>query len=173
MPEDASLRDDLVEKLEGTGLVSTVVFTDETVEMYRDMLSSVDMIVVVLIVSAAALAAVVLYNLTNINIGERVREIATLKVLGFKRREVSAYIFREVLILTLIGDVLGLVLGTWLEGYVIVTAEVDVVMFGRVIHPVSYVWARDTPRELRVRVCPHPGFLGTRDACHAPKARSH
>ena len=141
VPEDASLRDELVEKLEGTGLVSTVVFTDETVEMYRDMLSSVDMIVVVLIVSAAALAAVVLYNLTNINIGERVREIATLKVLGFKRREVSAYIFREVLILTLIGDVLGLVLGTWLEGYVIVTAEVDVVMFGRVIHPASYVYA--------------------------------
>ena len=96
---------------------------------------------VTLIVSAAALAAVVLYNLTNINIGERVREIATLKVLGFKRREVSAYIFREVLILTLIGDVLGLVLGTWLEGYVIVTAEVDVVMFGRVIHPASYVYA--------------------------------
>ena len=141
VPEDASLRDELVEKLEGTGLVSTVVFTDETVEMYRDMLSSVDMIVVVLIVSAAALAAVVLYNLTNINIGERVRKIATLKVLGFKRREVSAYIFREVLILTLIGDVLGLVLGTWLEGYVIVTAEVDVVMFGRVIHPASYVYA--------------------------------
>ncbi|MDM8270486.1 ABC transporter permease [Thermophilibacter provencensis] len=139
--EDAGLRDELAEELEATGAVSTVVFTDETVEMYRDMLSAVDLIVVVLIVSAAALAAVVLYNLTNINIGERVREIASLKVLGFKRGEVYAYIFREVLILTLLGDVVGLVLGTWLEGFVIVTAEVDVVMFGRVIHPASYVYA--------------------------------
>ena len=139
--EDAGLRDELAEQLEATGAVSTVVFTDETVEMYRDMLSAVDLIVVVLIVSAAALAAVVLYNLTNINIGERVREIASLKVLGFKRGEIYAYIFREVLILTLLGDVLGLVLGTWLEGFVIVTAEVDVVMFGRVIHPESYVYA--------------------------------
>ena len=139
--EDAGLRDELAEELEATGAVSTVVFTDETVEMYRDMLSAVDLIVVVLIVSAAALAAVVLYNLTNINIGERVREIASLKVLGFKRGEIYAYIFREVLILTLLGDVLGLVLGTWLEGFVIVTAEVDVVMFGRVIHPESYVYA--------------------------------
>ena len=139
--EDAGLRDELAERLEESGAAPTVVFTDETVEMYRDMLSAVDLIVVVLIVSAAALAAVVLYNLTNINIGERVREIATLKVLGFKRGEVYAYIFREVLILTLLGDALGLVLGTWLEGFVIVTAEVDVVMFGRVIHPASYVYA--------------------------------
>ena len=131
----------LSERLEDTGLVSTVSFTDETVAMYEDMLSAVDLVVVVLIVSAAALAFIVLYNLTNINIAERVREIATLKVLGFFRGEVYAYVFREVLVLTLLGDVLGLVLGTWLEGVVIVTAEVDVVMFGRVIHPASYLAA--------------------------------
>ena len=139
--DDAVARGDFAEELEATGAVSTVSFTDETVDMYRDMLSAVDMIVVVLIVSAAALAFIVLYNLTNINIGERVREIATLKVLGFKRGEVYAYVFREILLLALLGDVLGLVLGTWLEGFVIVTAEVDVVMFGRAIHAASYAYA--------------------------------
>ena len=118
-----------------------MAFVDETVEMYRDMLSAVDMIVVVLIVSAAALAFIVLYNLANINVDERVREIATLKVLGFRRGEVAAYVFREILVLALMGDALGLALGTWLEGFVIVTAEVDLVMFGRVIHPASYACA--------------------------------
>ena len=69
------------------------------------------------------------------------REIATLKVLGFRRGEVAAYVFREILVLALLGDALGLVLGTWLESFVIVTAEVDLVMFGRVIHPASYACA--------------------------------
>ena len=138
---DAAAREALSERLEATGLVSTVTFTDETVDMYRSMLSAVDLIVAVLIVSAAALAFIVLYNLTNINVSERVREIATLKVLGFRRGEVYAYIFREILILALIGDVAGLALGTWLEGFVVVTAEVDLVMFGRVIHPASYAYA--------------------------------
>ncbi len=139
--DDADFRDSLVDALEETGLVSTVSFTDETVEMYRELLSVVDMIVVVLIVSAAALAFIVLYNLTNINIAERVREIATLKVLGFTRREVHAYVFREIALLAILGDVVGMVLGTWLEGFVVVTAEVDIVMFGRTIHPASYVGA--------------------------------
>ena len=138
---DAAAREALSERLEATGLVSTVTFTDETVDMYRSMLSAVDLIVAVLIVSAAALAFIVLYNLTNINVSERVREIATLKVLGFRRGEVYAYIFREILILALIGDVAGLALGTWLEGFVVVTAEVDLVMFGRQIHPASYAYA--------------------------------
>ena len=105
------------------------------------MLSSINLIVVVLIVSAAALAFIVLYNLTNINITERAREIATLKVLGFTPREVNAYIFREIVILSLVGDLFGLALGTWLEGFVITTVEVDVVMFGRIIHPLSYLYA--------------------------------
>ena len=138
---DAAYREGLADELAEAGPVSTVAFVDETVDMYRDMLSAVDMIVVVLIVSAAALAFIVLYNLTNINVDERVREIATLKVLGFRRGEVGSYVFREVLILALMGDLLGLVLGTWLEGFVIVTAEVDLVMFGRVIHPASYAYA--------------------------------
>lgn len=139
--DDPSYRAGLADELAEAGPVSTVAFVDETVGMYRDMLSAVDMIVVVLIVSAAALAFIVLYNLANINVDERVREIATLKVLGFRRGEVAAYVFREIFVLALLGDVLGLVLGTWLEGFVIVTAEVDLVMFGRVIHLASYACA--------------------------------
>ena len=82
-----------------------------------------------------------LYNLTNINVSERVREIASLKVLGFTRREVHAYVFREIVLLSLLGDAGGMVLGTWLEGFVITTAEVDYVMFGREIHPLSFALA--------------------------------
>jgi putative ABC transport system permease protein len=96
---------------------------------------------VVLIVSAAALAFIVLYNLTNINVEERIREIASLKVLGFTRREVYAYVFREIALLAVIGDALGLVLGIFLERFVVTTAEVDYVMFGRTIHPASFVYA--------------------------------
>ena len=98
-------------------------------------------VVLSIIVSAAALAFIVLYNLTNINVEERVREIASLKVLGFTRREVYAYVFREIILLAVIGDVLGLVLGIFLERFVVVTAEVDYVMFGRTIHPESFAYA--------------------------------
>ncbi|MBQ3300781.1 MAG: ABC transporter permease, partial [Eggerthellaceae bacterium] len=87
--------------------MKTVSFNDETIDTYRTMLKSVDLIVVVLIVSAAALAFIVLYNLTNINIEERLREIATLKVLGFTRRETNAYIFREIALLALVGCLAG------------------------------------------------------------------
>jgi putative ABC transport system permease protein len=83
----------------------------------------------------------VLYNLTNINIGERVREIASLKVLGFTKREVYAYIFREIALLSVMGDALGMALGMLLATFVVTTAEVDYVMFGRQIHPLSYVWS--------------------------------
>lgn len=121
--------------------VTTVTFADETVQTYRTMLTVVDGIVVVLIVCAGLLAFIVLYNLTNINVEERVREIASLKVLGFTRHEVHAYVFREILILAFLGDVVGMVLGTWLETFTITAAEVDYVMFGREIHPLSYLYA--------------------------------
>ena len=94
-----------------------------------------------LVVAAAALAFIVLYNLTNINITERQREIATLKVLGFTPREVSAYIYRETMLLSVIGCAVGLVLGVFMESFVVVTAEVDQVMFGRTIHAASFVIA--------------------------------
>ncbi|WP_165248268.1 FtsX-like permease family protein [Adlercreutzia sp. ZJ141] len=121
--------------------VRTVSFNDEVIDSYKTMLRSVNMVVVVLVVAAAALAFIVLYNLTNINITERVREIATLKVLGFMSGEVNAYIFREITILSIVGAAVGLVLGVFLEGFVIVTAEVDQVMFGRDIHATSFVLA--------------------------------
>lgn len=138
---DEAIRKGIASDLHDMGDVSTVIFSDETINMYRDMLSVVDLIVVVLIVSAAALAYIVLYNLTNINIGERIREIASLKVLGFTRREVYTYIFREIALLALIGDALGMIFGIFLERFVVVTAEVDYVMFGRSIHPPSYGYA--------------------------------
>ena len=121
--------------------VKTVAYNDETIDAYRDMMSSVNMIVVVLVTAAAALAFIVLYNLTNINITERMREIATLKVLGFTPREMNAYIFREIFLLAAIGCAVGLVLGVWMEGFVVVTAEVDQIMFGRAIHPTSFLLA--------------------------------
>ena len=138
---DADRRAELSRELGGLDGVKTVAYNDETIDAYRDMLSSVNMIVVVLVVAAAALAFIVLYNLTNINITERVREIATLKVLGFTPREVDAYIYRETALLSIIGSLVGLVLGVWMESFVVVTAEVDQVMFGRVIHPVSFLIA--------------------------------
>ena len=102
-------------------------------------LQSVDYAVVVIIISAAALAFVVLYNLTNINITERMRELATLKVLGFYDRELSSYVYRENIILTILGAVIGLFLGKALLMYLIGTVEVDMVMFGRQIKPMSYL----------------------------------
>ena len=138
---DADRRAELSRELGGMDGVKTVAYNDETIDAYRDMLSSVNMIVVVLVVAAAALAFIVLYNLTNINITERVREIATLKVLGFTPREVDAYIYRETALLSIIGSLVGLVLGVWMESFVVVTAEVDQVMFGRVIHPASFLIA--------------------------------
>ncbi|ROT90889.1 MULTISPECIES: FtsX-like permease family protein [Gordonibacter] len=129
---------DAVRAIDG---VKTVAYNDEVIDAYKSMLKSVGLIVIVLVVAAAALAFIVLYNLTNINITERQREIATLKVLGFTPREVSAYIYRETMLLSVIGCAVGLVLGVFMEGFVVVTAEVDQVMFGRTIHAASFVIA--------------------------------
>ena len=139
--DDEDVRARLSAELLETPGVKTVGYNDEQIDSYRTMLTSVDSVVVVLIVAAAALAFVVLYNLTNINIAERAREIATLKVLGFTRKEVNAYIFRETMILSVIGAAVGLVLGIFLEAFVVQTAEVDQVMFGREIHTLSFAIA--------------------------------
>lgn len=139
--DDPDARVQLTERLDAIEGVRTVAYNDETIDSFHEMLSSVNMIVVVLVVAAASLAFIVLYNLTNINITERIREIATLKVLGFTPREVDSYIYREIAILSVVGSLVGLALGVWMEGFVVVTAEVDQVMFGRVIHPVSFVIA--------------------------------
>lgn len=104
-------------------------FTTEISASFERSLTSIDFIVVVLIVSAAALAFVVLYNLTNINITEREKEIATIKVLGFYDREVSSYIYRETSVLTVIGILAGLAFGVALHQFVIRTAEIDMVIY--------------------------------------------
>lgn len=119
--------------------VSTVIFNTETIDAYRKSLRSVNLIVVVLVAAAAALAFIVLYNLINIQLIERTREIASLKVLGFNRREVAGYLFRETLLLVIVGALAGLALGVAMEGFVVTTAEVDAVMFGRDIHLSSFL----------------------------------
>lgn len=138
---DAAARDALATSLLASPNVASVQFSDAIIESFSDMLSSIDSIVIVLILSAGALALVVLYNLTNINITERQKELATLKVLGFYRTELSAYIFREGILLTLIGAAVGLGSGIFLHAFIVQTAEVDAVMFGRVIQPSSYFFA--------------------------------
>lgn len=124
-----------------TDKVLTVNINASSMSKIHDVMSIMDLVTVVLIISAGALALVVLYNLTNVNITERIREIATLKVLGFYDNEVSAYVFRENIVLSLIGGLVGLGLGTALCMFVIQTAEIDEVMFGRTIHPLSFLWA--------------------------------
>lgn len=105
----------------------------------EQMLGSLNIVIIVLIISAGLLAFVVLYNLNNINITERRRELATLKVLGFYDSEVASYVYRENVCLTLIGAVFGIFLGMILHQFVIVTVEVDMAMFGREVKILSYV----------------------------------
>ncbi len=119
--------------------VTAVRYTADLRSSFMDTMKSIDYIVIVLIISAGALAFVVLYNLTNINITERQRELATIKVLGFYDKEVSAYIYRETAALTLIGTLVGLVLGAFFHQFVVRTAEIDMVMFGRSVSAMSYL----------------------------------
>ncbi len=116
-----------------------VTFNSDTMVTFTRMLDTLSMVIVVIIATAGLLAFVVLYNLTNINITERIREIATLKVLGFYDGEIDSYVFRENILLALLGTGVGLVLGIFLAQFVITTAEVDIVMFGRNIYPMSFV----------------------------------
>ncbi len=119
----------------------SAINTSTLVDSSEKMLNSLNIIVIVMIVSAGMLAFIVLNNLTNINISERMREIATLKVLGFRSRETNNYIFRENIILSIIGIVIGLFLGVLLLRYIIYTVELDIIMFGREIFPASYLYA--------------------------------
>lgn len=118
-----------------------VSYTYNMEERLDEMLESLDIVIVVLIISAGLLAFVVLYNLNNINITERKRELATIKVLGFYDNEVSAYVYRENILLTLIGTVAGVLLGSLLHRYVIATVEIDSVMFTRIIENISFVYS--------------------------------
>lgn len=121
--------------------VASVSFISDFEKEMNDMLNNLNIVVFVLIVSAGLLAFVVLYNLNNINIAERKAELATLKVLGFFDLETAAYVYRENILLTVIGTAVGAGLGILLHRYVILTAEVDLIMFGRQILPASYLYS--------------------------------
>ena len=119
--------------------VQSVTFYSSLQKNFKDMIKSISYIVVVLVISAACLAFVVLYNLSNVNISERKREIATIKVLGFTRKEVDAYINRETVLLTILGSLIGLGIGIGLHHLIMNLAEMDDIMFGRTINSISYV----------------------------------
>lgn len=138
---DEDSQNAFAEQLLATNAVLSVNFKEDMVVTMSAMLNALNSVVAILIISAGALAFVVLYNLTNINITERIREIATLKVMGFFDKEVDSYIFRENIILTLMGIAVGLFGGTFLARFIIQTAEIDLVMFGREISVMSYVYS--------------------------------
>lgn len=120
--------------------VVNISFVDNLRSQMDDILAMMDTIVLVLIASAGLLAFIVLYNLNNINITERRRELATLKVLGFFDPEVAAYVYRENILLTIFGMIIGLFLGKFLHTYIITTVAIDSAMFGRNIKLMSYVY---------------------------------
>ena len=121
--------------------VLVITFTSYIIDSFQDMISSLNFVVVIMIICAAALASVVLYNLTNINISERLREIATIKVLGFTDGESANYVYRENMILTVIGILVGLIIGIFLSRYIVGTIEMDIVMFERKVKIISFLYA--------------------------------
>ena len=138
---DESQEEVLMKELVGKNEVSTVILTSMTMKTLDDTMNSLNYVVIILIVSAGLLAFVVLYNLANVNISERIRELATIKVLGFYDKEVYNYVSRETLILTIIGIVLGLIGGYFLNFYILGTCEIDLLRFEKVIYPISYVYS--------------------------------
>ena len=118
--------------------VTSVTVSDDLLVRVSSMMKSIDYIVLVIVICAGALAFIVLFNLNNINITERVREIATIKVLGFYKKETASYVFRENKILTLFGCLLGLILGKWLHAYVMSQIDIDMISFETHIAPFSY-----------------------------------
>ena len=121
--------------------VLNVTYMHDIEKQLDDMLGSLNLVIIVLIVSAGMLAFVVLYNLNTINIAERKRELATLRVLGFYNLEVAEYVYRENILLTLIGAVFGVGLGRILHLFIVQTVEVDAAMFGRNINMPSYLYS--------------------------------
>lgn len=131
----------LMQEMIGNNEISTVILVANTMKTLDDTMKSLNYVVAILIVSAGLLAFVVLYNLSNINISERIRELATIKVLGFYDKEVYDYVTRETIILTIIGIALGLVVGYFLNSYILGTCEINILRFKKIIQPLSYVYA--------------------------------
>ena len=144
-----TLRTDLL----ACNYVSSVSFIEDTTEMFDNLIGCLNYVVILVIVCAAALAAVVLYNLISVNLGERKKELATIKVLGFYDKEVYRYIFREIDLLALIGSLVGLGLGVPLHQFIIRTVEMDQMMFIRSIAPRSYLFSVALTLFFTVVVC--------------------
>ena len=138
---DEAFEDQLQEDYMELEAVSGVTFTTGMAETVDEMLDTMNVVIAVLVISAGMLAFIVLYNLNNINISERKRELATLKVLGFFDQEVSAYVNRENILLTVIGTAVGILFGIFLHQFVIQTAETDTLMFGRTINGPSFLYS--------------------------------
>ncbi|HDU0824450.1 TPA: FtsX-like permease family protein [Listeria monocytogenes] len=132
---------DFAEKLTDSKAILNVTFSNNVSSLLNETLDSLNIVIVVLITSAALLAFVVLYNLTNINVSERIRELSTIKVLGFYPKEVTMYVYRENIILTLMGIAAGFILGFFLHRFIITTAEVDQMMFSPAISWTSYLFS--------------------------------
>ncbi|MNC17266.1 FtsX-like permease family protein [compost metagenome] len=139
--QDSAWEDQFGKKLTGSERVAAVSFSSSVGSAFDETMKSMDVVTLVLIVSAAALAFVVLYNLTNINVSERIRELSTIKVLGFYDNEVTMYIYRENILLTLLGIAAGSGLGIVLHSFVLQTAELDATMFAPIIKWPSYLYA--------------------------------
>ena len=139
--EDISYENDFSAKYLDNNAVSGITFTRTISDRIESMITSMNIVTYVLVVSAGLLAFIVLYNLNNINISERQRELATLKVLGFYDGEISMYVFRENIMLTVLGTIFGIFFGIWLHRFVILTAELDIMMFGRQIYTKSYIYS--------------------------------
>lgn len=138
---DNETEDNFVKDLINMPEVASVTRISTAMNMMNDTMKSLNYVVVILIVSAGLLAFVVLYNLSNVNISERIRELATIKVLGFYDKEVYLYITRETIILTAIGLVLGLVAGYFLDFFILETCEINMLRFRKFVAPLSFVFA--------------------------------
>ena len=136
--------DKLVSEIMNKKEVATITNITSTENSILDMMELLNYVVIILIVSAGLLAFVVLYNLANVNISERIRELATIKVLGFYDKEVYDYVTKETIILTIIGIVLGLGAGYLLNYYILGTCEINMLRFVKIIHPISYIYATGT-----------------------------
>ena len=139
--DDTDTCNAIFEKLLSMNGVVTTSRMRDTQDTYMHSMERVDFVVVIIILAAAALAMVVLFNLSNINITERQRELATIKLLGFYDREVSAYVYRENIVLTVFGILIGCFMGHWLHIYLVRSTEIDLMMFGRQTKATAYLYA--------------------------------
>ena len=137
--DDPIDKEELSNNLLDTGYFGAIQYTEDNMDMFNDIIAGMNNIVYLIIAFSSFLAITVLYNLTIININERKREIATLKVLGFRDREVSSYVYRETIILTIVGIIVGIFLGFSLNTFVLMIAETDEILFIKIIKPLSYV----------------------------------